>query len=78
MGDFVDKARDMLSGGGDMDFDAAAAKAKEAGIDITPHQIKELVASAKDESGNLDLNRLKAKAEGMGLDVEKIKSVVGL
>ena len=26
--------------------------------------MKELVASAKDESGNLDLNRLKTKAEG--------------
>lgn len=78
MSDFTDKAKDMMSGGGDMDFDAAAAKAKKAGIDITPDQIKELVSSARDESGKLDLNRLKTKAEGMGLDVEKIKSAVGL
>ena len=79
MSGFIDKAKDMMSGGGgDIDFGAAAAKAKDAGIDISPDQLKELVASSKDESGKIDLNRMKSKAEGMGLDVEKIKSVVGM
>ncbi len=68
----------MSGGGGDIDADAASAKAKEAGIDISPDRVKELVAAARDENGNLDLERLRTKAEGMGLDAEKLKSAVGL
>ena len=30
MSDFIDKAKDKLTRGGDIDLDAAAAKAKEA------------------------------------------------
>jgi hypothetical protein len=76
MGDFIDKVKDAVTGGGGggPSIDDALGKAQELGLD--QDQVKELLSGFTDEKGNIDWEGALAKAQEMGLDGEKIKRLV--
>jgi predicted DsbA family dithiol-disulfide isomerase len=75
MGDFIDKVKDAVSGGGGApNIDDVMSKAQAQGLD--QDKVRELLSGFTDEKGNIDWEGALAKAQEMGLDAEKIKSLV--
>ncbi|MGH3012745.1 MAG: hypothetical protein ACRDMY_13040 [Gaiellaceae bacterium] len=75
MGDFIDKVKDAVTGGGGgPSIDDVMSKAQEAGLDAD--KVKELLSNFTDEAGNIDWQGALAKAQEMGLDPEKLKALV--